>query len=52
MFDYRRIKGGVCMKELLADILVGVGSGAADTASQACFMWFIDEPECPKSLIK
>lgn len=40
------------MKELLADILVGVGSGAADTASQACIMWFIDEPEMPKSLIK
>jgi len=52
MFDYRRIKGGVCMKELLADILVGVGSGAANGASQACAMWYIDEPECPKSLIK
>lgn len=40
------------MKELLADILVGVGSSAANGASQACFMYFIDEPECPKSLIK
>lgn len=40
------------MKELLANILVGVGSGAADGASQACIMWYVDEPECPKSLIK
>ena len=40
------------MKELLANILVGVGNGAADGASQACIMMYIDEPEMPKSLIK
>ena len=40
------------MKELLANVLVGVGSGAANGVAQACIMWFIDEPEMPKSLIK
>lgn len=40
------------MKELLANIFAGVGTMASDSASSACIMWFIDEPECPKSLIK
>lgn len=40
------------MKQLLANIFAGVGTMAADGASVACPMWFIDEPECPKSLIK
>ena len=40
------------MKSLFASILSFLGMGAANTGSQACFMLFIDEPECPKSLIK
>lgn len=40
------------MKELLANIFAGVGTMASDGASNACVMWYIDEPECPKSLIK
>lgn len=40
------------MKQLLANIFAGVGTMAADGASVACPMWYVDEPECPKSLIK
>lgn len=40
------------MKELLANVLVGVGSGASNGVSQACVFMYFDEPECPKSLIK
>lgn len=40
------------MKQLLANIFAGVGTMAADGESSACIMWYIDEPECPKSLIK
>ena len=38
--------------KLFASILATLGFGAAGAGSQACWMWFIDEPECPKSLIK
>lgn len=40
------------MKQLLANLFAGVGNKAADGASSACFMLYVDEPECPKSLIK
>ena len=40
------------MSKLFANILAALGLGAAGTGSQACFVWFADEPECPKSLVK
>lgn len=36
----------------LANILSALGLGSASTGSQACVFFLIDEPECPKSLIK
>lgn len=38
--------------KLFASILAALGFSAAGAGSQACWMWFADEPECPKSLIK
>lgn len=40
------------MGNVIANFFIDVGSAAADTGTKACFMWFVDEPECPKSLIK
>lgn len=37
---------------LFASILAALGFGAAGAGSQACWGWFLDEAECPKSLIK
>lgn len=37
---------------MLANLLAMLGLGAASTGSQACIHWYIDEPECPESLIK
>ncbi len=37
---------------VLANLLLAVGSGLAQGSSSACIMWFFDEPECPKSLLK
>lgn len=36
----------------LSSILAAVGSLVAGMGSQACFLVIMDEPECPKSLIK
>lgn len=36
----------------LANILSLVGSAVATLGSNACVIVMIDEPECPKSLIK
>lgn len=36
----------------LATILGTVGSILAGIGSQACILVVVDEPECPKSLIK
>ncbi len=36
----------------VASLLAGLGDMFANAGSQACFYWFLDEPECPKSLIK
>lgn len=40
------------MKNLFASILAALGLNAASAGSQACWMVFVDEEECPKSLIK
>ena len=36
----------------LSNILAAIGLSSAKTGSQACVFYFIDEPECPESLIK
>jgi len=36
----------------LANILATIGTLVANVGSQACIMFILDEPECPKSLIK
>lgn len=40
------------MAKLFSNILAALGLGAANMGSQACVMFFADEPECPKSLVK
>jgi len=40
------------MLELLASLLEGLGSIVATMGTNACFMFYADEPECPKSLLK
>ena len=37
---------------VLANILAAIGSLSAGFGSQACMYFLLDEPECPKSLIK
>lgn len=37
---------------MLANLLALLGIGAANAGSQACWVWMIDEEECPESLIK
>ena len=37
---------------LIASILSFIGAAAASTGSNACLLFVMDEPECPKSLIK
>lgn len=36
----------------LANILAAIGLSSAKTGSQACLCFFLDEPDCPESLIK
>lgn len=36
----------------LSNLFAGIGSLLANTGSQACYWVLIEEPECPKSLIK
>lgn len=36
----------------VASLLATVGSFLATMGSQACYLFILDEPECPKSLIK
>ena len=38
--------------EFLANLLAGAGEAVAETSSNACVLWYVDEPECPNSLIK
>lgn len=35
-----------------ANLLAALGLGAANAGSQACWVWVLDEEECPESLIK
>lgn len=37
---------------LFATIIAALGSLLASMGSQACFLVVLDEPECPKSLLK
>lgn len=37
---------------MFAELLKVLGLGAANVESQACILVFVDEPECPKSLLK
>ena len=37
---------------LIASILSFIGAAVASTGSNACFFVMLDEPKCPKSLIK
>ncbi len=36
----------------LMGLIATVGSFVASLGSQACYLVILDEPECPKSLIK
>ncbi len=36
----------------IAKVLAAAGAVLATLGSQACFLVLVDEPECPKSLIK
>lgn len=40
------------MLSILANILGSIGAFAATMGTNACVTWYVDEPECPKSLIK
>ena len=40
------------MMGAIASFLANTGSFFANLGSQACTFWIIDEPKCPKSLIK
>lgn len=37
---------------MFANLLKIMGLSAANVESQGCFVLFVDEPECPKSLLK
>lgn len=37
---------------LIGSILAGFAGLFANAGSTACIWWWIDEPKCPKSLIK
>lgn len=37
---------------MFANLLAALGLGASKAGSQACWLWAVDEPECPESLIK
>ena len=36
----------------IANILAALGVGSANTGSQACVFFLLDETDCPESLIK
>ncbi len=40
------------MLSLFSKVLVGLGTMVASFGTNACVVVFVDEPECPKSLIK
>lgn len=40
------------MFDFISNVLSGIGSFASTLGTNACVLWYLDEPECPKSLIK
>ena len=40
------------MLGFVSSLLTNIGSIFANAGTSACFGFFFDEPECPKSLIK
>lgn len=38
--------------DFLANLLANAGKGTAEAGSNACILWYVDEPECPESLVK
>ena len=36
----------------IAELLAKLGVSAANSGTQACSFWFVDEPKMPKSLIE
>lgn len=40
------------MGKFFANLLSKMGFGAANAGSQSCMVIWVDEPKCPKSLIK
>jgi cyclic lactone autoinducer peptide len=40
------------MFSLVSKALEGIGSLAAGFGTNACVAWYVEEPECPKSLLK
>ena len=40
------------MLSIISSVLESLGNFAASVGTNACFTWYFDEPECPKSLIK
>lgn len=49
---FRYIKGGVEMLKLFATLASLVGGAVSTLGANGCIMFYIDEPECPKSLIE
>lgn len=43
---------GVCFMSFIASLLSSLGGMFANASSVACPIFWWDEPECPKSLIK
>lgn len=52
MFNIKGLGGVINMMNLISNFLEGIASLAAGFGTNACFAFFIDEPECPESLIK
>lgn len=40
------------LSEILGKVLSGIGSTFASTGSQGCALFWFDEPEMPKSMLK
>ena len=52
MFNIKGVGRSDFMLSLFSDLLEAIGNIGSKMGSNACFAFFIDEPECPKSLIK
>ncbi|MCI8588516.1 MAG: cyclic lactone autoinducer peptide [Bacilli bacterium] len=40
------------MKKLLAMIIGDIGIFVSNTSNMACSLWWVDEPEMPRSMIE